>query len=110
MVSPMNHIGQIVMHRKTQTNGGGRQQTDVQTTSPMIGQRAGGLPPTAIDIVREEIAEAFQDKLGVSMVPGGQSYRRPYDNRFYHHPYPQGTRIPEFANFSGDQGKSTVNT
>jgi hypothetical protein len=73
----------------------------------MMGQRVGGLPPAAIDIVREEIAGAFRDKLGVSMVPGGQSYRRPYDNRFDHHSYPQGTRIPEFANFSGDQGKST---
>jgi hypothetical protein len=41
------------------------------------------------------------------MVPGGQSYRRPYDNRFDHHPYPQGTRIPEFAKFLGDKGKST---
>jgi hypothetical protein len=86
---------------------GGRQQTDVQTTSPMIGQRVGVLPPAAIDIVREEIAEAFRDKLRVSMVPGGQSYRRPYDNRFDHRPYPQGTMIPEFTNFSGDQGKST---
>jgi hypothetical protein len=37
----------------------------------MIGQRASGLPPTAIDIVREEIVMAFRDKLGVSMVPGG---------------------------------------
>jgi hypothetical protein len=41
------------------------------------------------------------------MVPRGQSYGRPYDSRFDHHPYPQGTRIPEFAKFSGDQGKST---
>jgi hypothetical protein len=106
MVNPMNHIGQIVMHHRTQTNGG-RQQTSVQTTSPMMGQRAGGLPPAAIDIVREEIARAFRDKLRVSIVPGGQSYRRLYDSRFYHHPYPQGTRIPEFAKFSGDQGKST---
>jgi hypothetical protein len=73
----------------------------------MMGQRVGGLPPAAIDIVREEIAGAFQDKLGVSMVPREQSYRRPYDSRFDHHPYPQGTRIPEFAKFSGDQGKST---
>jgi hypothetical protein len=80
MVSPMNHIGQIVMHHSTQTNGVGRQQTKIQTTSPMVEQRAGGLPPAAIDIVREEIAGAFQDKLGVSMVPEGQSYRRPYDN------------------------------
>ena len=37
----------------------------------MFDQRAGGLAPTAIDIVREEIAGAFRDKLGVSMVPGG---------------------------------------
>jgi hypothetical protein len=41
------------------------------------------------------------------MIPGGQSYRKPYDSRFDHHPYPQGTRIPEFAKFSGDQGKNT---
>jgi hypothetical protein len=67
---------------------GGRQQTSVQTTSPMMGQRVGGLPPTPVDIVREEIAGAFRDKLGVSMVPGGQSYRRPYDSRFDHHTYP----------------------
>jgi hypothetical protein len=73
----------------------------------MFDQRAGGLAPAAIDIVREEMVEAFRDKLGVSMVPGGQSYRKPYDNQFDHHPYPQGTRIPEFAKFLGDQGKNT---
>jgi hypothetical protein len=72
-----------------------------------MGQRVGGLPPAAIDIVREEIAGAFRDKLGVSMVLEGQSYRRPYDSQFDHHPYPQGIRIPKFAKFSGGQGKST---
>jgi hypothetical protein len=50
---------------------GRRQQTDVQTTSPMTGQRVSDLPSATIDIVREEIAGAFRDKLGVSMVPGG---------------------------------------
>jgi hypothetical protein len=73
----------------------------------MFNQRAGGLAPAAIDIVREEIAGVFRDKLGVSIVPRGQSYRKPYDSRFDHHPYPQGTRIPKFAKFSGDQGKNT---
>jgi hypothetical protein len=73
----------------------------------MFDQRASGLAPASIDIVREEIVGAFRDKLKVSMVPGWQSYRKPYDNRFDHHPYPQGTRIPEFAKFSGDQGKNT---
>jgi hypothetical protein len=71
MVNPMNHIRQIVMHHITQTNRGGRQQTSVQTTPPMMGQRVGGLPPAANDKVREEIAGAFRDKLGVSMVSGG---------------------------------------
>jgi hypothetical protein len=41
------------------------------------------------------------------MIPGGQSYQRTYDSQFDYHPYPQGTRVPEFAKFSGDQGKST---
>jgi hypothetical protein len=41
------------------------------------------------------------------MIHEGQSYRRPYDSRFEHHPYSRGTTIPEFAKFSGDQGKST---
>jgi hypothetical protein len=41
----------------------------------MFDQRAGGLAPAAIDIVREEIARAFRDKLGVSMVPGGNHIR-----------------------------------
>jgi hypothetical protein len=86
---------------------GGKQHTNIQTNSPILDQRVGGLPPAAIDIVREEIAGAFRDKLGVSIVPGGQSYRRPYDSQFDRLPYPQGTRIPEFTKFSGDQEKST---
>ena len=36
----------------------------------------------------------------------GHSYRRPYNSQFDRLPYPQGTRIPEFAKFLGDQGKS----
>jgi hypothetical protein len=70
-------------------------------------QRVGGFPPAAIDIVREEIAGTFQDKLGVNVSHVGQSYRRPYDNRFDYDPYPQGTRIPEFTKILGDQGRST---
>jgi hypothetical protein len=41
----------------------------------MFDQRAGGLAPAAIDIVRVEIARAFRDNLGVSMVPGGNHIR-----------------------------------
>jgi hypothetical protein len=99
----------MAMHHIVQTNGG-RQHANIHPTPPMFDQRAGGLAPAAIDIVREEIAGAFRDKLGVSMVPGVQSYRKPYDSRFNHHPYPQGTRIPEFSKFLGDQGKNTLGT
>jgi hypothetical protein len=41
------------------------------------------------------------------MTPRGQSYSRLYDSRFDYHSYSYGTRIPEFTNFLGDQGKST---
>jgi hypothetical protein len=59
------------MHHIAQTNGGRRQHANIQRTPPIFDQRAGGLTPVAIDIVREEIAGAFRDKLGVSMVPRG---------------------------------------
>jgi hypothetical protein len=106
MTSPMNHLGQILVHHKTQANGG-RWHNNIQTPSPILDQRAGGLSPAAIDIVREEIAGALRDKLEVSMVPRGQSYWKSYDGRFDQHPYSQGIRIPKFAKFSSDQGKST---
>jgi hypothetical protein len=54
---------------------GERQHANIQPTTPMFNQRAGGLAPAAIDIVREEIAGAFRDKLGVSMVLGGNHIR-----------------------------------
>jgi hypothetical protein len=73
----------------------------------MLNQRAGGLPLAVIDIGREEIVGAFLDKLEVSMIPRGQFYQKPYDSQFDYHLYPLGTRIPEFATISGDQGKST---
>jgi hypothetical protein len=50
---------------------GERQHANIQPTPHMFDQRAGGLAPAAIDTGREEIAGAFRDKLGVSMVPGG---------------------------------------
>jgi hypothetical protein len=63
------------------------QYNDTPATTHM-GQRSGGLPPTAIDIVREEIDGAFQNTLGVNVSHGEQSYRRPYDSRFDYNPYP----------------------
>jgi hypothetical protein len=37
----------------------GRQHANIQPTPPMFDQRAGGLAPAAIDIVREKIFGAF---------------------------------------------------
>ena len=66
---------------------GERQYANIQPTPPMFDQRAGGLAPAAIDIVREEIVRAFRDKLKVCMTHEGQSYRKPYDNLFDKDPY-----------------------
>jgi hypothetical protein len=43
----------------------------------MRNQNVGRIPPVAIDIVREEIDGTSQNKLGVSMIPKGQSYQKP---------------------------------
>jgi hypothetical protein len=37
----------------------------------------------------------------------GQLYQKPYDHQLDTVPYPQGARIPEFAKFSGESGRST---
>jgi hypothetical protein len=57
--------------------------------------------------IREEKAELFQYRLGVSVARVGQSYQKPYDHQFDTVPYPQGPRIPEFSKFSGENGRST---
>jgi hypothetical protein len=67
----------------------------------------GGLPPDAMEKIREEMAELFRDRLEVSVARVGQSYQKPYDHRFDIASYPQGARIPEFSKFSGENGRST---
>jgi hypothetical protein len=57
--------------------------------------------------IREEMAELFRDRLGVSVARVRQSYQKPYDHRFDTVPYPQGARIPEFCKFSGENERST---
>jgi hypothetical protein len=71
MTSHMSRIGQALIHHKTQANGGGKQHINIQTTTHILDQRAGGLPSTAIHIVREELVGAFRGKFGVSMIPSG---------------------------------------
>ena len=70
-------------------------------------QRSGGLPSGAMEKIREEMTELFQDRLGVSVARVGQSYQKPYDHRFNTVSYPQGERIPEFSMFSNENGRST---
>jgi hypothetical protein len=57
--------------------------------------------------IRDEVARMLRDKLGVSVLGTGQSYRKPYSHRFDTVSYPQGTRIPDFSKFSGEGGKRT---
>jgi hypothetical protein len=57
--------------------------------------------------IREEMAELFRDRLGVSVARVGQSYQKPYDHWFDTVPYPQRARIPEFSKFSDENGRST---
>jgi hypothetical protein len=74
---------------------------------PPLDQRAGALPSAAINIVREEIARTFRDKLGINMDHGGSLIGSHFTAHSTRTPYPQGTRILEFTKFSSDQSRST---
>jgi hypothetical protein len=60
-----------------------------------------------VEIIRDEVAGLFKDKLSVSVLGIGQSYQKPYSYRFDVVPCPQGVRIPVFSKFSSEGGKST---
>jgi hypothetical protein len=51
----------------------GERMTYRNTSAHTFGQKAGGLLPVTIDIGREEIARAFQDKLEVKVTHVGGS-------------------------------------
>jgi hypothetical protein len=89
---------------------GGRQQTSVQTTSPIVGQRVGGLPPAPIDIVREEIAGVFRDKLEVSMAPRGNHIGDLMTADLITTHTHKEPGYPNLQNFRVTKGKAHVNT
>jgi hypothetical protein len=75
----------------------------------MFDQRAGGLAPAAIDIVREEIVGAFRDKLGVSMIPGGNHIRNLMVADLITTRTHRELEYPNSQNFRVIKGKTRVN-
>jgi hypothetical protein len=110
-VSPSTYLNHNTPynHRLINTIDRSRQEGRYTNTRPNEPHNpgSGGLPPGAMEKIREEMTELFQDKFGVSIARVGQSYQKPYNQRFDAVPYPQGARIPEFSKFSGDNGRST---
>jgi hypothetical protein len=92
------------------SNQCGEQHANIQPTPPMFDQRAGGLAPAAVDIVREEIVGAFRDNLGVSMVPGGNHIGNlmTADLITTHNPREPG--YPNSQNFRVTKEKTRANT
>jgi hypothetical protein len=76
----------------------------------MFDQRADGLAPAAIDIVREEIAGAFWDKLGVSMVPGGNHIGKLMTTDLITTHTPREPGYPNSQNFRLTKEKTRANT
>jgi hypothetical protein len=76
----------------------------------MFNQRAGGLAPAAIDIVREEIAGAFRDKLGVSMVPRGNHIGNLMTADLITTHTPMEPGYPNSQNFQVTKEKTRTNT
>jgi hypothetical protein len=56
--------------------------------------------------IREEMAELFRDRLGVSVARVGQSYQKTYDHRFDIVSYPQGQGYQSFLSFLVKMGEA----
>jgi hypothetical protein len=69
--------------------------------------RTGGLPPDAMEKIREEMTELLRERLDISVAIKGHSYRKPNNHRFDTMSYSQGTRILDLTKFSSESGKST---
>jgi hypothetical protein len=76
----------------------------------MFDQRAGGLALAGIDIVRKEIAGAFRDKLGVSMVPGGNHIGNLMTADLITTHTPKELGYPNSQNFRVTKEKTCANT
>jgi hypothetical protein len=98
MTSHMSHIGQALMPPQN-PNSWARRQHNTPIPTPMLDQRADGLPPVAIDIVREKIARVFQDKLGVSMIPRGSRIENPMTTDLITTHIPREQGYPNFQIF-----------
>jgi hypothetical protein len=71
--SPYNHSPINVLDRPWQ----GRHNNTCLNEPHSPG--SGGLPPGAMEKIREEMVELFRDRIGVSVARVGQSYQKPYD-------------------------------
>jgi hypothetical protein len=81
-----------------------------QTPTPVLDRWAGGLPPTSIDIVREEIAGAFRDKLGVSMISGDSHIENPMTTDLISTRTTREQGYPNLQNFRMSKVKARMGT
>jgi hypothetical protein len=83
----------------------------IETQAPTpLDQRVGGLPLPAIDIVREDIARVFRDKLGVSVTHGDSHIGNPMTTDLTMTHIPIGQGYPNFQIFRVTWAEAHMNT
>ena len=61
-----------------------------------------------IGSIKDEVIKIFKQTFGIDPKGRCRSYKRPYPEEYEHVAYPQGFKIPEFAKFTGNDSRTTL--
>ena len=58
--------------------------------------------------IKDEVIKIFRQTFVIDPKGRCRSYKRSYPDEYEHVAYPQGFKIPEFINFTGDDSRTTL--
>jgi hypothetical protein len=70
--------------------------------------RATTEPSTDANNLTSQLTTILCESFGIEPKGRGHVYQKPYPDYYDQLPYPKGYRVPEFAKFSGEDGKTTL--
>jgi hypothetical protein len=74
----------------------------------MMPARAMAKPGVDPNNLTNQLATILRESFGIELKGWGRIYQKPYPDYYEQLPYPRGYRLLEFAKFSGEDGKTTL--
>ena len=100
---PNNAFGSSVRHTYASPN----QPPHVTYSSPQH-NLAPNRPRAEVDGFREEMIDMFRQTFGIDHKAKKRAYQKPSPQGYEYVQFPQGFKNPEFAKFTGDDSRTTL--